>query len=72
MGLCLFFWPNFPGATFIQGGTLIPDSRVSNTKRKPAKTAKSELWNILTYRSLNYIFEVGSHWFRLIKKKENE
>ena len=28
MGLCLFFLPNFPGATFIQGGTFIPDSRV--------------------------------------------
>ena len=29
MGLCLFFLPNFPGATFIQGGTFIPDSRVN-------------------------------------------
>ena len=29
MGLCLFFLPNLPGATFIQGGTLIPDSRVT-------------------------------------------
>ena len=28
MGLCLFFLPNFPGATFIQGATFIPDSRV--------------------------------------------
>ena len=28
MGLHLFFLPNFPGATFIQGGTFIPDSRV--------------------------------------------
>ena len=27
-GLCLLFLPNVPGATFIQGGTLIPDSRV--------------------------------------------
>ena len=27
MGLRLFFLPNFPGATFIQGGTFIPDSR---------------------------------------------
>ena len=26
--LCLLFLPNVPGATFIQGGTLIPDSRV--------------------------------------------
>ena len=29
MGLRLFFLPNFPGATFIQGGTFNPDSRVS-------------------------------------------
>ena len=28
MGLLLFFLPNFPGATFIQGATFIPDSRV--------------------------------------------
>ena len=28
MGLRLFFLPNFPGDTFIQGGTFIPDSRV--------------------------------------------
>ena len=28
MGLRLFFWPNFLGATFIQGATIIPDSRV--------------------------------------------
>ena len=28
MGLRLFYLPNFPGATFIQGGTFIPDSRV--------------------------------------------
>ena len=28
MGLRLFFLPNFPEATFIQGGTFIPDSRV--------------------------------------------
>jgi hypothetical protein len=26
MGLHLFFLPNFLGATFIQGGTFIPDS----------------------------------------------
>ena len=31
MGLRLFFLPNFPGATFIQGGTFIPDSRVRVT-----------------------------------------
>ena len=28
MELRLFFWSNFPGATFIQGATLILDSRV--------------------------------------------
>ena len=28
MGLLLFFLPNFLGATFIQGGTFIPDSGV--------------------------------------------
>ena len=28
MELRLFFLPNFPGATFIQGATFIPDSRV--------------------------------------------
>ena len=28
MGLRLFFLPNFPAATFIQGATFIPDSRV--------------------------------------------
>ena len=28
MGLRLFFLPNFPGTTFIQGGTFISDSRV--------------------------------------------
>ena len=26
-GLCLLFYPNGPGATFIQGATLIPESR---------------------------------------------
>ena len=29
MGLRLFFLPNFPGATFIQRSTFIPDSRVN-------------------------------------------
>ena len=28
MGLGLFFLPNFPGATFIQGAKFIPDSRI--------------------------------------------
>ena len=37
MGLRLFFLPNFPGATFIQGAAFIPDSRVnvqSNSSNK--------------------------------------
>ena len=29
MGLCLFFLPHFPAATFIQGAMFIPDSRVT-------------------------------------------
>ena len=32
MGLCLFFLSNFPGATFIQGATFIPDSRVLGSR----------------------------------------
>ena len=28
-GICLFFLSNFPGATFIQGATFIPDSKVT-------------------------------------------
>ena len=31
-GLCLLFLPNVPGATFIQRGTSIPESRVPKTK----------------------------------------
>ena len=43
MGLRLFFQPNFPRATFIQGATFIPDSRVvekfyfNKTKKKCRK-----------------------------------
>ena len=33
-GLCLLFLPNVPGATFIQGGTFIPDSRVADAQPK--------------------------------------
>ena len=32
MGLRLFFLPNVPGATFIQGGTSIRESRVGSKK----------------------------------------
>ena len=31
MGLCFFFLPNISGATFIQGATFIPDSRVGES-----------------------------------------
>ena len=34
MGLRLLFLTNFPGATFIQGATFIPDSRVHNLMSK--------------------------------------
>ena len=39
MGLRLFFLPNFPEGTFIQGGTFIPDSRVVGgwVRRSPQK-----------------------------------
>ena len=33
-GLCLLFLPNVPGATFIQGGTFIPESRVPLFEQK--------------------------------------
>ena len=32
-GLCLLFLPNVPGATIIQGGTFIPESRVNISVR---------------------------------------
>ena len=41
MGLRLFFLPNFSGATFIQGGMFIPDSRVVGC---PARQV--ELWEL--------------------------
>ena len=38
-GLCLLFLPNVPGAMFIQGGTFIPDSRVTDlTFQEPSGT----------------------------------
>ena len=43
MGLRLFFLPNFPGATFIQGATFIPDSRVEIERlHRVAETQSSE------------------------------
>ena len=44
MGLRLFFLPNFPGATFIQGATFIPDSRVS-IKEVTKKVAHGKINN---------------------------
>ena len=38
-GLCLLFLPNVPGATVIQGGTFIPDSRVVS-----AETILFRIW----------------------------
>ena len=54
MGLRLFFLPNFPGATFIQGATFIPDSRVHskcwNIKRKITNLyISSKYWNAKDY-----------------------
>ena len=43
MGLRLFFLPNFPGATFIQGATFIPDSRVAELNIFPS--LKYLIWN---------------------------
>ena len=37
MRLRLFLLPNFPGATFIQGGTFIPDSRVTKYHIKKSR-----------------------------------
>ena len=33
-GLCLLFLPNVTGATFIQGGIFIPESRVDMQRKK--------------------------------------
>ena len=33
-GLCLLFLPNVPGATFIQGGKFIIESRVDMQRKK--------------------------------------
>ena len=41
MGLRLFFLPNFPGATFIQGATFIPDSRVYELPIDQANTTQA-------------------------------
>ena len=45
-GLCLFFLQNVPGAMFIQGGTFIPDSRV---------TCKNPVWNGQKFKPKNQV-----------------
>ena len=42
MGLRIFFLPNFPGATLIQGAMFIPDSRV-NQRGVGGKTGKTSV-----------------------------
>jgi hypothetical protein len=49
MGLRLFFLPKFPGATFIQGGTFIPDSRAVKT-------------SIFDCRKIAFERELASYW----------
>ena len=44
MGLRLFFLPNFLGATFIQGGMFIPDSRVAQKASHTRKPEGQEKW----------------------------
>ena len=64
MGLRLFFMPKFPGATFIQGVTFIPDSRVSKQKNKRGVKSdfekkmllKTRLWYNLLIRVMSYYF----------------
>ena len=43
MGLRLFFLPNFPGATFIQGAKFIPDSRINKYLYHFTKQKKKNL-----------------------------
>ena len=53
MGLHLFFFPNFPGATIIQGARFIPDSTVEGLK-------KPKLVNVACEYSLKrYTLESG-------------
>ena len=51
MGLHLFFLPNFPGATFIQGSTFISDSRVYTFRKnvKPLFNATVNLAYFLSF-----------------------
>ena len=59
-GIYLLFIPNVPGATFIQGCTFIPDSRVSLLSPKPRG---NYLWPVLQNQSLkiNIEFETILH-----------
>ena len=52
MGLRLFFLPNFPGATFIQGATYIPDSRATS---KSSNNVKYSKWNFLIQNVTNLL-----------------
>ena len=68
MGLPFFFLPNFPGATFIQGATFIPDSSVCTKTLKGFRGLK--ISNVLKYFWFPHILWVyltrktcGQHWF---------
>ena len=52
MGLGLFFLPNFPGATFIQGAKFIPDSIIKKYY-KILQWGKNRIWLLET---LNWCF----------------
>ena len=54
MGLCLFFLTNFPGATFIQGATFIPESRVV-----VARFVISIAFTTLTYKGSMPLIRIG-------------
>ena len=70
MGLHLFFFPNFPGATFIQGARFIPDSRVQISWDAFAKKSADILSfcnSFITISNLSYdqgldFFVLFFHW----------
>ena len=57
MGLRLFFLPNLSGATFIQGATFIPDSRVAQISHKLMQFSLHKWRNSFTHVFLvtNYL-----------------
>ena len=62
-GLCLLFLPNVPGAMFIQGGTFIPDSRVTSFSWFMGCLGRASctvhfIWKIAIYR-FSYTLESG-------------